>query len=87
MHTKLRKIGNSQGIILPQIILNMLNWHLKDEITFKIKNDKIIIEKLANERVLKAKDIRKNWLKKIKHSDNTIELNNNFDDIEDWEWN
>jgi antitoxin component of MazEF toxin-antitoxin module len=40
---KLSQIGNSKGIILPQTVLEMLNWDLDAEIELKIEGKKLIV--------------------------------------------
>ena len=40
---KLSQIGNSKGIILPQTVLEMLNWDTDGEIELKIEGKKLIV--------------------------------------------
>lgn len=40
---KLSQIGNSKGIILPQTVLEMLNWDVNSEIELKIEGKKLIV--------------------------------------------
>jgi len=40
---KLSQIGNSKGIILPQTVLEMLNWDMNSEIELKIEGKKLIV--------------------------------------------
>lgn len=41
---KLTRIGNSRGVILPQPILDQLNWGEDAEVEIRIKGDALIIE-------------------------------------------
>ena len=40
---KLTQIGNSKGIILPQTVLEMLNWDSDAEVELKIEGKKLVI--------------------------------------------
>ena len=40
---KLSQIGNSKGIILPQTLLEMLDWDTDAEIELKIEGKKLIV--------------------------------------------
>jgi antitoxin component of MazEF toxin-antitoxin module len=40
---KLSQIGNSKGIILPQAVLEMLNWDNDAEVELKIEGKKLIV--------------------------------------------
>ena len=40
---KLTQIGNSKGIILPQTVLEMLNWDSDGEFELKIEGKKLIV--------------------------------------------
>ena len=40
---KLSQIGNSRGIILPQTVLEMLNWDSDSEVELKIEGRKLIV--------------------------------------------
>lgn len=64
---RLRKIGNSLGVIIPQYLLKSLNLKETDTIEFE-KRDNSIIIKTKDKKVLKAKDIRKDWDKQFKLS-------------------
>ncbi len=46
----IQKWGNSQGIRIPKHILNELKWHNNEAITIKAENEKIIIEKLKQDK-------------------------------------
>ena len=40
---KLSQIGNSKGIILPQTVLEMLDWDVDSEVELKIEGKKLIV--------------------------------------------
>ena len=40
---KLSQIGNSKGIILPQTVLEMLNWDSDAEVELRIEGKKLIV--------------------------------------------
>ena len=40
---KLSQIGNSKGIILPQTVLEMLDWDVDAEVELKIEGKKLIV--------------------------------------------
>lgn len=50
MTTKIRKIGNSSGIIISKAMLNQLNIEPKDELELFIEGDKICIRKVKSPR-------------------------------------
>lgn len=41
----LQKWGNSQGIRIPKVILDLLHWKSNENLSLTAKNNKIIIEK------------------------------------------
>lgn len=49
MTTTIQKWGNSQGIRLPKILLDSINWQENEELEIKAENGKLVIEK-KNER-------------------------------------
>jgi len=82
MKTKIKKIGNSYGIIIGKQILDQL--HVTDEVSISVKDSKIIIE------AVKAKP-RENWEELLLKA-NSLEdkgglgyFDNNFDKTE-WTW-
>jgi len=48
MTTKLKKIGNSQGIIIPSSMLRYLNISEKEMLDIELKGDEIILSKAVN---------------------------------------
>lgn len=83
MKTKLRKIGNSSGIILSKRILEQLNIEENDELKLAIKDGKILIEKVSEARV----NWKEQFLKAGSLEDNEHEMtfSNQFDE-EEWTW-
>ena len=51
METKIRNIGNSKGVIIPQSYLSELNLSLNDTVCINIINGKIIIEKIEDKAI------------------------------------
>ena len=83
MKTKLRKIGNSSGIILSKRILEQLEIEEKDELKLQVKDGKIIIEKIS--------EVRGNWKEQfvkagsLNDEDYEMTFSNQFDE-EEWTW-
>lgn len=82
MKTKVRKIGNSFGIIIGKQILDQL--HVTDEVSLSVKDSKIIIEAVKSKH-------RENWeemlLKANSLKDKVVleYFDNDFDKSE-WTW-
>lgn len=53
MVTKIQKWGNSQGVRIPKVILEKLEWKENEPLTIDIKDGKIVIE-----RSIERKDIK-----------------------------
>ena len=53
MVTKIQKWGNSQGVRIPKVILEKLEWKENEPVTIDIKDGKIVIE-----RSIERKDIK-----------------------------
>lgn len=50
IHKKLRKIGNSWGVVIPKAILEGLRINpVLDEVSLHIENDSIVIKKYKKE--------------------------------------
>lgn len=45
MNIKIKKWGNSQGIILPKLILDSLGFGVDDDLDLEIQNNKIVLSK------------------------------------------
>ena len=82
MKTKIRKIGNSFGIIIGKQILDQL--HVTDEVSLIVKDSKIIIE------AVKPKH-RENWEEMLLKANSLTDkevldyFDNDFDKTE-WTW-
>ena len=50
MKAFIQKWGNSQGIRIPKILLDAINWNDNESVTLSIDDDKIIIEKSAESK-------------------------------------
>ncbi len=50
MKAFIQKWGNSQGIRIPKILLDAINWNDNESVTLSIDDDKIIIEKAAESK-------------------------------------
>ena len=83
MKTKLRKIGNSSGVILSKRVLEEVNIEPKDELEIVVTEGKILIQKVA--------ELRNNWTEQFLKSGSLqdapveMEFPNKFDD-EEWTW-
>lgn len=83
MITKIRKIGNSSGIILSKKFLEDLKILPMDDLEVTIENDAITIRK--------ATGPRQNWREQFlaagsqDRNDFEMDFENNFDD-EEWTW-
>lgn len=47
--TNLQKWGNSQGIRIPKLIIDAVNWKDNEELTLDVRDDELVIRK-AQER-------------------------------------
>lgn len=83
MKTKLRKIGNSSGIILSKRILEQLDIEENDELKLAVEDGKILIEKVSEGRA--------NWKEQFLQAgsltdhDHEMTFSNQFDE-EEWTW-
>ncbi|MGA9211604.1 AbrB/MazE/SpoVT family DNA-binding domain-containing protein [Kaistella sp.] len=83
MKTKIRKIGNSSGVILSKKMLEELNIEPKDELELIVKDGKILIQKVA--------EPRENWKEQfvkagsLKGKTEIMDFSNKFDE-EEWTW-
>jgi antitoxin MazE len=79
MHIKLRKIGNSRGIIIPASVLETLG--IGNDLEMSVSKDSIIL-KASN-------TLREGWFESYQPEDDTEPLANLRDlasEQEDWEW-
>lgn len=59
MTTNIQKWGNSQGVRIPKIILELLEWKDNEELSISTEHDKIIIQKAKSPLTLS--DVFKNY--------------------------
>ena len=83
MTTRIRKIGNSSGIIISKRMLEELNIEPKDELELTVKDGKILIQKIVEPR----KDWKEKLLKagSMQEKGDLMEFSNDFD-TEEWTW-
>jgi len=82
MTVKIRKIGNSSGIILSRSILDLCRIKETDQLELSVQGDKIVIEKKVR------KDWDKMFLAAGKDNDTAFlseDLDTSFEN-EDWTW-
>ena len=53
MKTNIQKWGNSQGIRIPKVLLDTVNWSENEQIVITVDNGKLIIEKAQNRKNIK----------------------------------
>lgn len=46
LKSKIREIGNSNGIIIPKAIMDHLGWEPNDELEIRIKDDRLILRRV-----------------------------------------
>ena len=61
MTTTIQKWGNSQGIRIPKMLLDSVNWSENEQITIKVDNGKLIIEKTKDRKRKNIKELFKNY--------------------------
>ena len=78
MLTRLRKVGNSRGVILPAPFLNALN--LTQDIEIRLEAGRIILEAPVNPR--------QGWFTAYRPSEEEPEWDEvaELGSLEDWEW-
>jgi antitoxin MazE len=78
MHTHLRRIGNSRGVIIPAALLEACE--LGEEVNLRIEGKTLVIEAL--------KSPRQNWFEGYRAEEDTAAWPNILgdDEAEDWEW-
>lgn len=83
MKTKLRKIGNSSGVILSKRVLQELNIEPTDELQIAVRDGQILIQKIAESR----SDWKEQFIKNGSLEDAAVEMefSNKFDE-EEWTW-
>ncbi len=61
MTTTIQKWGNSQGIRIPKMILNDVNWSDSETIVVLVQGNKLIIEKAEEQEKENIKDLFKDY--------------------------
>ena len=61
MTTTIQKWGNSQGIRIPKMLLDSVNWSENEQITIKVDNGKLIIEKTKDRKRKNIKELFKKY--------------------------
>ncbi len=61
MTTTIQKWGNSQGIRIPKMLLDSVNWSENEQIEIKVDNGKLIIEKTKDRKRKNIKELFKNY--------------------------
>ncbi|MGC9387204.1 MAG: AbrB/MazE/SpoVT family DNA-binding domain-containing protein [Hydrogenovibrio sp.] len=79
MQTKLRKIGNSRGIIIPSSIIEQI--HIDNEVEMSVQDGALVLKP--------ANSVRKGWFDNYDPSKDVEPLSEMADlesEQEDWEW-
>ena len=71
MTTMIQKWGNSQGVRIPKVILDSVNWSENEKIVIIVDNGKLVIEKAKEEH--KRKNI-KELFKDYKEDHTPVEI-------------
>ena len=71
MTTMIQKWGNSQGVRIPKVILDSVNWSENEKIVIIVDNGKLVIEKAKEEH--KRKNI-KELFKDYKEDYTSVEI-------------
>lgn len=57
--------GNSNGIVLPKVVMNNLNWNVGDSLNFETKDETLVLKKVAELRTSRKspsiEEIFSNW--------------------------
>ena len=61
MTTTIQKWGNSQGVRIPKMILDSVNWSENESIVIIVDNGKLIIEKAKEKKKKNIKELFKNY--------------------------
>lgn len=81
MIVKIRKIGNSQGVLIPKILL--IQCAIEDKAVVEVKDHKIIISPTEPEK-------RKGWAESFRqmaeNEDDELTLPDVFEDLDEWTW-
>ena len=61
MTTTIQKWGNSQGVRIPKILLDSINWSENEEVSINIEEDKLVIEKAKTQNRKDIKELFKDY--------------------------
>ena len=61
MTTTIQKWGNSQGVRIPKIILDSVNWSENEQIVIIVDNGKLVIEKAKENKRKNIKELFKDY--------------------------
>ncbi len=61
MITTIQKWGNSQGVRIPKILLDSINWSENEEVSINIEEDKLVIEKAKTQNRKNIKELFKDY--------------------------
>lgn len=61
MTTTIQKWGNSQGVRIPKILLDTVNWSENEQIVILVQNNKIVIEKAKDKKRKNIKELFENY--------------------------
>ena len=61
MITTIQKWGNSQGVRIPKILLDSINWSENEEVSINIEEDKLVIKKAKTQNRKNIKELFKDY--------------------------
>ena len=61
MTTTIQKWGNSQGVRIPKILLDSVNWSENEKIVIIVNNGKLVIEKANKNKKKTIKELFENY--------------------------
>ena len=61
MTTTIQKWGNSQGVRIPKILLDSINWSENEEVSINIEEDKLVIEKAKTQNRKNINELFKDY--------------------------
>ena len=59
--TTIQKWGNSQGVRIPKILLDSVNWSENEQIVIIVDNGKLVIEKAKEHKRKNIKELFENY--------------------------
>lgn len=61
MTTRIQKWGNSQGVRIPKVLLDTINWAEDESIVILIQDNRLIIEKSKDKKRKNIKELFKDF--------------------------